>query len=465
MVRENNQIIIIFMAALDLAVTLLAWLLCFWIRFQSGWMEFMGPAPRLADLTDFIVITLLLVVLVFSHLGLYHPRRILPIRWEFADVLKACAIVWAMEVFIGHFIRSPRLSIKLQLLMLVLWPTMLIAYRASARVFLHAMRARGYNLRSVAIVNAGRTGQKLVRELTDQRWMGYRIAYFVNDSRIGERMLDIPIRGPIEEVEQILDAEPVDAVFICLPRDEAARTDPLLNTLSDRLVDVLIVPDLISYQLLRHQVQQIGTLPVVNLTHNPQTGWNAAAKRLFDVLGALLMLLLCLPLMALIAAAIKLTSHGPIFYRQRRASLGGHEFTIIKFRSMIEHPDQCEQGDWSVDGDDPRITRVGRVLRKLSLDELPQLINVLRGDMSLVGPRPERPEFIRRFRRQIPRYSLRHHVKAGLTGWAQVNGYRGGTSLHKRIQYDLDYINRWSLGFDLWILLMTLFSGFYNRHE
>jgi exopolysaccharide biosynthesis polyprenyl glycosylphosphotransferase len=229
-------------------------------------------------------------------------------------------------------------------------------------------------------------------------------------------------------------------------------------------VDINIVPDLPSFQFLRHRVGQLGSLPVVNVTHSRQSGWNAASKRIFDLAFSLTALVAVSWLMAIIAILVKLTSRGPVFYRQRRASLGGREFHIIKFRSMFVGSDGADNG-WSTARHDPRVTPMGRVLRKLNLDELPQLFNVAMGDMSIVGPRPELPEFTQRFNKQVKRYTLRHHVKSGMTGWAQVNGFRGRTSLRKRIQYDLDYINRWSLGFDVWIIILTLFRGFINPED
>jgi Undecaprenyl-phosphate glucose phosphotransferase len=465
MVKEHSHIVVVLAGLLDLVVTAGAWLLCFYVRFYSGWLAFIEPVPpKLTYIADVIVICLLLVMLVFSRMGLYRPRRITGFTFEFFDLLRACLVVWVVLLGISYFLRSSPISRQLMGMFPVVWLAVMTIYRGTARLVLRQIRKHGRNLRAAAIVGAGRLGQKLFHSLRRQTWTGYDIRYFVEDHRVGQTFLGVPVRGPVEQVDTIIADHPVDAVFVALPREQSHRLDEVLGRLSGNLLlDVNVVPDLLSYQFLRNRIQQIGGLHVVNLTHSAQSGWNAAIKQVFDVLVSLVLLIVLCPLMLLIAAGVKLTGRGPVFYRQRRASLGGREFDILKFRSMVVDAEARDGATWSVKDDDPRITRLGRILRRLSLDELPQFINVLKGDMSLVGPRPERPEFIARFGRQIPRYMLRHHVKAGITGWAQVNGYRGRTSLQKRIQYDLDYINRWSFSLDLWILVLTVVRGFTNN--
>ncbi len=465
MVKEHNQFFVFLMGLTDLIVTAAAWLLCFYIRFHSQWFEYQEVRPpSLEYIYDVIVVTLLLTLLIFSRLGMYKPHRLQGLAATMVEIIRACVVVWSLEVVVSHFLQSAPVSRKLQVMFLVLWPTMMIASRGAARMFLRHVRSQGRNTRTAAIVGSGRVGQKLLHTLRRQPWTGYDIEYFIEDHRIGETFLGVPVRGPIKNVDKILRDEPVDAVFITVSNGNRKKLDEILGRISTEMVDVNIVPDTLSYHFLRHRVQQVGSMQVVNLTHSPQSGWPAAAKRIFDILFSAVALTLLLPFMIIIAIAIKLTSRGPVFYLQRRASLGGREFDIIKFRSMIPHSERADDVLGPPKGD-PRITPVGKILRKLSLDELPQLINVLLGDMSLVGPRPERPEFIERFSRQIPRYMLRHHVKAGITGWAQVKGFRGRSSLRKRIQYDLDYVMRWSFTFDLWILLLTIFRGFYNPND
>ena len=466
MVKEHNQLVVAVMAALDLVVTAGAWVFCYYLRFQWGLFTYLEPIPPpVSYIYPVLVVTVLLTLLVFVLTGMYRGRRIVRPAVESWEVLKACAIVWALQIVISYFMYTPRISGKLQAMFLVLWPAAMIAYHGTARVALQSARRRGRNLRAVAIVGAGRLGQKLLHILHRQRWTGYQISYFIEDRRIGRTLLGVPVRGPIDNIDRIVAAHPVDAVFVALPQQRSSQLAELLGRLSTEMVDVHVVPDLLGYQFLRHQVQQVGDLAVVNLTESPQSGINGVIKRAMDLVFAAAGLVVLSPLMGVIGLLAKCSSAGPVLYRQQRTSLGGKTFTILKFRSMVVNAESPGGAVWGAAPNDPRVTPVGRVLRKLSLDELPQLINVLRGDMSLVGPRPERPEFIKRFTGQVPRYMLRHHVKAGLTGWAQVHRYRGRTNLRKRIQYDLDYINRWSLGLDLWIIALTVFRGFANPQD
>jgi exopolysaccharide biosynthesis polyprenyl glycosylphosphotransferase len=268
----------------------------------------------------------------------------------------------------------------------------------------------------------------------------------------------VQVRGPADRMERILQEDPVDIVFVAMSKAPQERISEVINRLSAMPVHLCVVPDLLAVQLLCHEAAPLDDLSIISLTQSPQDGWNSILKSIFDRIMALSALVLLAIPMLVIALLIKLSSSGPVFYRQVRVSLGGRAFEMFKFRTMSQNAEAATGPVWAIP-DDPRVTRLGRLLRRTSLDELPQLINVLRGDMSLVGPRPERPELIGRLTTRIPRYSLRHHVKSGMTGWAQIHGMRGCTSLHKRIQYDLFYVRNWSFALDLWILLLTPFRG------
>ncbi|MCK4602427.1 MAG: sugar transferase, partial [Phycisphaerae bacterium] len=361
MIKEHSQIVVFLMGAFDLAITAAAWLLCFYVRFYTGWFPYKEPVPpTLSYVADVIVISLLLTMLVFSRLGMYRPRRIQKLATESLEIIRACLIVWVITVVVGHFLHSAPVSRKLQGMFLLVWPIMLIASRGTARLGLRFVRRRGRNTRSVAIVGSGRLGQKLLHTLSSQPWTGYETRYFVADRQVGEKFLGVPVRGPIEKVDEIVRANPVDAVFVAISGNGGKRLSEVLGKLSTEMVDVNVVPDLLSYHFLRHRVQQIGSLPVVNLTHSPQSGWNAATKRVFDVVFSLAaMIVLSLP-MLIIAAAVKLSSRGAVFYKQRRASLGGQEFSIIKFRSMVPNAESIHDvlGPAS---NDPRITPIGKV--------------------------------------------------------------------------------------------------------
>jgi Undecaprenyl-phosphate glucose phosphotransferase len=269
--------------------------------------------------------------------------------------------------------------------------------------------------------------------------------------------------GGYADLRAVLDAHPVDHVILALSHEDYGRLPGLLEAVGDEPVTIHVVPDLFRFASLRGGVEEFEGMPFVHLRESPLHGWNQVAKRAFDIVFSLAVLALCAPVFLAIAAAVKLSSPGPVFYRQERMGLDGQRFRMLKFRTMRTDAEARTGPVWARE-DDPRRTPLGAVLRRFSLDELPQFINVLRGEMSVVGPRPERPVFVERFRQTVPGYMLRHKVKSGITGWAQVNGLRGQTSLEKRIRYDLEYIERWSFWFDLKIIALTLVRVLFDRN-
>jgi Undecaprenyl-phosphate glucose phosphotransferase len=275
----------------------------------------------------------------------------------------------------------------------------------------------------------------------------------------------LPVLGGLEEATQLLQTHGVDQLYIALPLEQHAKLLGLIKSVSNECVDIKVVPDLVQYATIKAALEDLDGIPIITLNEVPLRGWNSMAKRVMDVaLGGTLLLLLALVLFPAIVLLIKLRGgKGPIFYRQERMSLDGKTFQIFKFRTMVDGAER-ETGPVFASAEDPRRTAVGIWLRRFNLDEFPQLINVVLGDMSLVGPRPERPPFVRLFKERIPQYMLRHRVKSGITGWAQVNGLRGNTSIEKRIEFDLYYIENWSLLLDVKILILTLFRGFGQRH-
>ncbi|MFX0202022.1 MAG: exopolysaccharide biosynthesis polyprenyl glycosylphosphotransferase, partial [Candidatus Hodarchaeota archaeon] len=269
--------------------------------------------------------------------------------------------------------------------------------------------------------------------------------------------------GFIDDLKDIIDRMPYDIVFVALPLEGHQYMGNVLKVLMGRMLDIKIIPDVYEYIALRDGLDTLDDIPLVGLQTSPLFGWNWVIKRSFDlVIGTLSLVALC-PFFAVIAILIKVTSRGPILYQQERVGMDGSVFRMYKFRSMEVKAEEETGPVWASERD-PRRTKVGAFLRKLNLDELPQLINVLKGEMSLVGPRPERPVFVGKFRNQVTHYMLRHRIKAGMTGWAQVNGLRGNSSLERRIEHDLFYIKHWSLWLDLKILLMTFWRGFKNAY-
>jgi Undecaprenyl-phosphate glucose phosphotransferase len=340
----------------------------------------------------------------------------------------------------------------------------LVLARRLARALLRLARRRGYNLRFALIIGAGALGQEIARRLRQHPEFGIKIAGFLtrHPEKIGLELAGAPVLGLYDDLERVLKDRPVDQVFFALPLRDQWRIEELFRPVVDGVYDVKVVPDLLHFMTLRGAAEMLDGLPVISMQHSPLAGWNSVAKRGLDVAFSLLVLAATAPLLLLIALAIKLDSPGPVFFRQQRMGLDGKLFEMLKFRSMRADAEADSGPTWAVQ-DDPRRTPLGRLLRATSLDELPQFINVLRGEMSVVGPRPERPEFVAQFRKSVPKYMLRHMIKAGITGLAQVKGWRGNTSIEERIKCDLEYIENWSLLLDLKIMCVTLWRGFINR--
>jgi len=327
--------------------------------------------------------------------------------------------------------------------------------RAALREALRFARRHGYNLRYAIVVGGGEPAAEVLRILNRRRDVGIFVLGLLSDKK--EVPENVRWLGGIEDVRTVLDRQQVDIVFIALPHADASRLTAVLSGIGDDPIAIHLVPDVFSLVPARGGIEEFEMVPFIHLRESRLYGLNRVLKRAFDLVFAA-------PIMLAIAVGLKLTTPGPVLYHQERMGVDGRRFRMLKFRTMRVDA-EAETGPVWACPDDPRRTALGVFLRGTSLDELPQLFNVLRGEMSLVGPRPERPSFVEEFRRRVPGYMLRHKVKAGITGWAQINGWRGNTSIEKRIECDLYYIERWSLGFDLKILLQTLWYGFrINRN-
>jgi Undecaprenyl-phosphate glucose phosphotransferase len=324
------------------------------------------------------------------------------------------------------------------------------------------LRRNGYNQTNAVVVGTGRVARKTARALRHASWMGFRNLGFVEDQP-SRWTGDLNILGTSADLPELIRKYQIGNVFIALPLSRYADARRVFDILSRSLVEVRLVADVPNLAGLSLTTTNLDGLPVIGLRESPHFGLNVVVKRAMDVGLSLAALAVLSPLMLLIAALVRLTSPGPVFYRQERCGLNGRPFHMLKFRSMRANAEQQTGAVWA-QKDDPRRTPLGTFLRRTSLDELPQLINVLKGDMSLVGPRPERPVFIQKFSKTVPNYMARHCVKAGITGWAQVHGWRGNTSLRKRVQYDLYYITHWTPWLDLRILWMTVWNGLVHRN-
>ncbi|MFH1746674.1 MAG: undecaprenyl-phosphate glucose phosphotransferase [Planctomycetota bacterium] len=468
MLKQHSQLMLILMMAADATAVAVAWLGSYWIRFRFLPVD---PSKGIPELSDKYLPMLPLVVvahlIVFYRIRLYRPRRSdRPFR-ETRDIIKAF-LVAVVTVIVIDYVMPQTYKISRQFVATyAICGTLCFAFfRVSVRMTLHALRKRGWNQRRAIIIGSGRNAQRLFHALQRNRWTGYQVAYFVDDPD-AERpaaLHGVPVREPLSDLQQIVEEEPVDCVFIALRADESHHTNEIMAALGTSMADIRMVPEVNPFHTMRPAITHFDGIPIVSLRQTPLYGSNAIIKRVFDVtVGGVCLLIAAVP-MALIALVIKLSNRGPVFYRQRRMGFDGREFDMLKFRTMKVNA-EAETGPVWAAHEDPRRTRLGGFLRRTSLDELPQLLNVLAGDMSLVGPRPERPEFIDQFKREIPRYMLRHKMKAGMTGYAQIRGLRGNTSLKKRIQHDVHYIENWSLALDIRILAQTLTAAWFSKHE
>ncbi len=339
----------------------------------------------------------------------------------------------------------------------------LLAQRVVFREFIRHLRRRGLNARSALIVGTDGLARSIKAKLFRHPELGVELAGYISvgSEPVPDELGGIPVLGGVGDLATILATRPVDEVFIAQSREVEAQLDLILNEVGEELVNINLVSDLYKHSMLGGCVEDFEGMPILAVNTSPMAGWGLVLKRTFDFVLATLGLIFTLPLIGLGALLVKLTSPGPAFYRQERFGLDGRRFWIHKIRTMV-HDAEKDGPVWGIT-DDPRVTKVGRILRMVSIDELPQLWNVIRGDMSLVGPRPAQPVFVQRFKESIPKYMLRHRVKPGLTGWAQVNGQRGMSPADERLAFDLYYIRNWSVALDCRIIWRTVWGGFLNR--
>jgi Undecaprenyl-phosphate glucose phosphotransferase len=463
MLKKYSQFFISLLFLQELAVLSFAWLLAYYMRFYSGIIPVYRGIPDLLPYIKLLLPIWVIWGIIFKVYGLYHSMRAVNFFDEFSKIVKASILALIIFITLTYLVRENQYSRLVFLYFWVLQLVMIVSSRAIFRKVLKFLRKKGYNLRCVLIAGAGELGQDLVRRIHEHPELGLKIIGFLtrDEEKIGKKIEGVDVIGRYEEIQKILSENKIDIVFIALPYDAHERIETILKLIGDAPVDIKVVPDLYQFATLGASIEELDGLPILNLQDSPMYGWNLVLKRGMDIIIAVFALLIVSPLMLIIAIAIKLSSPGPIFYTQERMGMDGKLFKIIKFRTMKVDAEKDTGPVWSRP-DDERRTKIGVFLRKTSLDELPQFINVLKGDMSIVGPRPERPVFINEFRKKIPNYMLRHKVKAGITGWAQVNGWRGNTSLEKRIEHDLYYINHWSLSFDIKIIFRTVKKMFMD---
>jgi Undecaprenyl-phosphate glucose phosphotransferase len=477
MVNRHNRLLVIFHVLSDALLGLTAFIIAYALRFHSGLIPITKGVPPLRQYINVLPFIAVLVPLAYQLQGLYRLRRGRSRVDDFfavfvgsivAVVLGIVATLYVQIYFAPNTTKDRGLFEVSQLvwgLFLVLNVMLTYASRELVREALERRWRAGVGLKRILIAGSGELGRLVADKILEHRELGYQIVGFVDDRAAGDHLgyRGLPLLGTIEEAPEISTRESIDHLYVALPPEQHVQMLELIESTSREMVDVKVVPDLLQVIALRARLEDLDGVPVININDVPLQGFNSLVKRAIDIaISAAALAVLVIPL-AVIAALVKLTSRGPVFYRQERMGLDGRPFMIHKFRSMYDGA-EGETGPVFASRDDPRRTPLGRVLRRSNIDELPQFWNVLKGEMSLVGPRPERPLFVAQFKDKIPQYMLRHKVKAGITGWAQVNGWRGNTSIEKRIEYDLYYIENWSVRLDLKIMWLTVLKGFFHKH-
>ena len=364
-----------------------------------------------------------------------------------------------------YVINQPNFSRTMIVIFYIINIVLTTLSRQILRNALHYFRRKGYNLKYILLVGYSRAAEEYITRINANPQWGY-VVRGVLDDRVprGTLYKGVKVLGRIDNLTIILPENKLDEIAITLALEDYGRLEEIVDLCEKSGVHTKFIPDYNSLIPSRPYTEDLMGLPVINIRYVPLTNTlNLILKRCVDIIGSVLGLIIVSPIMILTAAAVKLSSPGPIIFKQERIGLHNKPFWMYKFRTMEIQKESSEKKAWTV-RNDPRVTKIGKFLRRTSLDEFPQLYNILRGDMSLVGPRPERPLFVEKFREEIPRYMIKHQVRPGLTGWAQINGYRGDTSIRKRIDYDIFYIENWTMGLDFKIMFLTIFKGFINKN-
>jgi Undecaprenyl-phosphate glucose phosphotransferase len=481
MLKYRERKLVAIHVAVDVAATALAWLLAYFLRFHADPVGWLLPVTKgVPDLSRYVLLLPFMAVLwpvvLYFH-GLYQMKRgrsrIDELFATVFSVLIASALTLGATLYIRVYYRfQPEVSPGWEYsqvvfaIFAVLDVLLLSAGRWAVRAWQERRWAAGEDLTRVLVAGTGELGRTVAEALLAHRKLGYRVVGFLGEGPGAAGHADLPVVGTIDTAREALEQSRADQLYVALPLEDHARLVPLVKSLSNECVDIKVVPDVVQYATIKAALEDLDGIPIISLNEVPLQGWSSMVKRTVDlaVSGILLLGLTVIPILPILGLLVRLLGgKGPVLLRQERMTLDGKTFLIFKFRTMVDEAER-DTGPVFATSDDPRRTGVGAWLRKHNLDELPQLINVFLGDMSLVGPRPERPPFVQQFRERIPQYMRRHRVKSGMTGWAQVNGWRGNTSIEKRIEFDLYYIENWSLLLDLKILILTLFRGFGQPH-
>ena len=463
MIKDNQKLLNKIHLLMDAVVIVIAYVLAWIVRFEINKVSG-GVLPR----EDYFAALLALIpgyMLLYSAFQLYTPKRTTRTKIEIYTVIKANTVGVFGYLAALYVMHQEDYSRSMIALFYVFNIALASGYRVMLRDLLRHFRKKGYNLKHVLLVGYSRAAEQYIERIKQNPAWGYHIMGVLDD-HVGKDVAfkGIQVIGEVDEIYRILPENNLDEIAITLSLSDYDRVEEIVSFCEKSGVHTKFIPDYNAVIPTKPYTEDLDGLPVINIRNVPLTsGWNQFVKRSVDLFGAAFALIIFSPVMLVSALLVKLTSPGPILFKQERIGLHNRPFYMYKFRSMRLQTVEDEAKGWTVKND-PRVTGIGKFMRKTSIDELPQLINILKGDMSLIGPRPERPQFVEKFKEEIPRYMIKHQVRPGLTGWAQVNGYRGDTSIRKRIEHDIYYIENWTLGLDIKIIILTFVKGFINKN-
>lgn len=464
-IKDNQKYFNRLHVVLDAVVIAFSYWLSWVIKF-SGF--FVSDSVRTLSFGQYMLALIFVIpgyLILYSAFTLYTPKRVQGRRLEFANLVKANAVGVLLLMVALYLAKELDYSRSMLAYFFAINTVLSECLRMGIRLVLRDMRKRGLNQKHILLVGYSRAAEEYIdRILANPQW-GYTVRGILDDSvEAGTIYRGVKVLGCIDNLLVILPENKLDEIVITLGLHQYARLEEIVALCEKSGVHTKFIPDYTNIIPTKPYTEDLLGLPVINIRYVPLTNtFSAAVKRAMDIVGAIVAIILFSPVMLICSALIKFTSKGPLIYRQTRVGLHNKPFEMYKFRSMEVQPEAEERKAWTVKND-PRVTGIGKFMRRTSIDELPQLFNILKGDMSLVGPRPERPFFVEKFREEIPRYMVKHQVRPGLTGWAQIHGYRGDTSIRKRIDYDLYYIENWTVGLDIKILFLTFFKGFVNKN-
>lgn len=472
MIKDNQKTFNRIHVLIDAFILAISYLLSYYLRFYSPLSKLkmfkLEEATRFYNLERYAEVLMFLIpgyLIIYYYCNMYTPKRVRVNLTELGNIIKANFFGVVYFTSILYFFRERHISRLMVFFFFALNIILDTIFRGILAKILRTLRKKGYNLKHVIVVGYSNTAMAYIdRILANPQW-GYYIHGILDDNmEPGTSYKKIKVIGSISDLNEMLPKNTLDEIAITLNLNEYSKLKSIVNTCEKSGVHTKFVPDYQNFFPTDPYTEDLYGLPVINIRNVPLSNTsNKIIKRLMDVFGSLVALLLFGIPMIIVAIIIKTTSKGPIIFSQVRIGSHNKEFKMYKFRSMEVQTESKEKKAWTT-FNDPRVTKIGKFIRKTSIDELPQLLNVLKGEMSLIGPRPERPFFVEKFKEEIPRYMIKHQVKPGLTGWAQINGYRGDTSIKKRIEHDLYYIENWTLGLDIKILFYTVFKGFINKN-